>query len=392
MVHEGRKAFVCQETNDDGTSCNAGFDTAGKLSTHSGRVHGAKRYWCTVCPPSSSTIDASLSIPAESPSFSTYAALQSHIKTVHPPTCQDCGLQLSTARELAQHLELHHSTQTLSERQKHICPEPSCGRGFTTKGNLKVHIRTVHAGEKRFVCGTTPISELHNIGDWAGLDGCGEEFGTKGNLETHIRGVHLGVDRSLKAKRKAKKRGSGGKKRQMTAPTGGEGGERSEMIKRLTGAGYSDDPTRTIPCVLAPQCGFRFAREYDRDVHLRSKHGLTEGQARELLLLGGADPGSGVNEGYGYAAAAPVTAAAVGDGTGYVEGVFGTAPVPVSGSWGLEEAIEQTGRNGGPFWVGGVGRDWSQDEASDLGERDGEWEADEVVMGGEEVCIDPILR
>ena len=51
----------------------------------------------------------------------------------------------------------------------------TCGKVFTTKGNLKKHVQTVHLGKKNFKCDT-----------------CGKAFGEAGNLNRHVQTIHLG--------------------------------------------------------------------------------------------------------------------------------------------------------------------------------------------------------
>jgi general transcription factor IIIA len=250
-AHEGKAAFVCEEPGDDGQQCGAGFDTAGKLKVHKGREHGSEQYRCTICEqaPSQDT----------EYSFGTYSDLQNHNQTVHPPTCASCGLACVSARELKRHAQTHHTdvieTKDLAERQTHVCPEPGCGRGFTKRSNLTIHLKTVHTDEKQFVCGTVDPVALNNVQGWDGIGACGRGFTAKATLEQHVRSAHLGLENSRKRERKERKK----------AP-------KATLVGAMTGTGYEEE-TRNISCMV-PGCGFLFLREYDRDLHLRTRHGF----------------------------------------------------------------------------------------------------------------------
>ena len=154
------------------------FDKAGNLRTHQSRVHSEKRFTCAEC---AENMEAQSSEMADDSakqdvSFPTYASLQNHIRIVHPPKCPECPLVCSTARGLRQHLEIAHGNVTLEERKIYPCTVPGCGQSFTKQGNLTVHVRTVHQGEKRFVCGETDLSKSTKLDGWDGV-GCGKRYG-----------------------------------------------------------------------------------------------------------------------------------------------------------------------------------------------------------------------
>ena len=254
-VHEGKAAYVCEEIGKNGQPCGAGFDTASKLRSHRGRNHGSEQYQCSICEQSQSFGDVKFR-------FATYSDLQEHNSTVHPPTCTECGLQCSSARELRQHFEINHEPSTeqlpLSERRTHHCPGPGCGKSFTKHGNLSVHVKQIHCGKKQFVCGEIEPSKLNNVHNWDGKDACGRGFTAKATLEEHVRTSHLGLPHSRKGKPRGDLKGTSYHK---------------PSAMELVIGGQQYDPNRNIRCLVAG-CDFLFTREYDLDVHLRARHGL----------------------------------------------------------------------------------------------------------------------
>lgn len=281
VVHEGKSPFICQAQDHDGETCGAGFDTAGKLKSHEARLHGSKRFWCTVCSPNGpEMVEESEIQEIEGGAFSTYADLQAHIGIKHPPTCLECGQRCASQRELRKHIEAKHSSQGMDERRTHICPRPGCGRGFTKKNNLTVHIQTVH-GEKRFVCGTVDPRKLNKVGRWDGAGACGTSFTSKSNLEEHIRIAHLGLQRTQKRKRSTDEDDiADTRPPPKKAPI--------SSLLRLTGSGYENESGRYIPCLL-PGCPYRFMRMYDFSVHLSHRHGLLDVEIQSLLSRAGTD-------------------------------------------------------------------------------------------------------
>ena len=183
--HEGRHPYVCELLNENGTKCGAGFDTEGRLESHAGRIHGTKRFVCTVCPRQQKEGILTPNPGENAPVFPSHVALQAHIQNEHPPTCTECGLKCTSKSALKSHVEVLHGGLDVNERKVHVCPEPDCGRAFTKKGNMNAHIQISHAG-KRFVCGVVDPKTLSHVVNWDGSDACGEASTSKRNLERHI--------------------------------------------------------------------------------------------------------------------------------------------------------------------------------------------------------------
>ncbi|KAL9014276.1 MAG: hypothetical protein Q9173_001059 [Seirophora scorigena] len=261
----GKRAYQCESKDEAGILCGQGFDTLGKLNAHEGRVHGGKRFWCSICP-ADPEMDA---LEKHAAGFSTYAVLQDHIKRDHPPQCGICGLVCSSQRELKNHVEVRHDNPTVDERKSHLCPEPDCGRGFTKKGNLNVHIQSAHKA-KKYICGLVGLEALNRIEGWDGLNACAKALSTKGSLENHIRTVHMGV-----GKRRVKSR------KTMTSDSARQQGDFDLNLMMLTGVGYEQHSGRLIACTV-PECDYRFSRSYDLQIHLISRHNFPEQEAKGL--------------------------------------------------------------------------------------------------------------
>ncbi|KAL2007877.1 hypothetical protein VTN00DRAFT_7859 [Thermoascus crustaceus] len=293
MVHLNQKPFPCPHVDPiTGQRCAQAFDTAGHLRAHEARLHTEKRFSCAECSQQRQDARDGLSATettAEAEvSFPTYALLQAHIRSAHPPRCPNCPITCSTSRELRRHLEIAHGDVGLEERKVFPCTVPGCDRSFTKKGNLTVHIRTVHDGEKRFVCGETDLSSSKKVEGWNGQDGCGKRYGSKLALEEHVRTAHLGFQ-NAKAERRQRlglgKSPQGKTKRKPPVPS---------TLAALTGEGYAEETGRHIPCFV-DGCEHRFHRDYDLWVHMSGKHGYSEDDIqnlftqRALLTQGGLD-------------------------------------------------------------------------------------------------------
>ena len=378
-VHDGKNRFVCEELTEDGSTCATAFETAIKLKNHKTRLHVIDKFHCTICKAGSSDTPSN-DIQLTQMAFRTYNALMAHNKEIHPPTCLHCGLQCTTSHSLTTHVEVQHGSLTLSERKTHFCTEVGCGRGFTKRGNLLVHIRTVHALERAFVCGATEPSSLNKVSGWQGIDACERDFTTKANLEEHIRTAHLGLEHSRKGKVKTKSASK--PKKKLKAST----------VGRLSGTAYDEETQRNIPCFRS-YCDFRFSREYDLEIHMQSKHGLAD---FEIQHLRAERDGHGPST-FGYTLAAERDNADA-EAERALDGQFAMASLSAGSDEergrDLADALEEAAVRGGKFWLEGIYNE------NDMGE---EWDRDEQDMrrliGDEgemaeddETMIDPTLQ
>lgn len=189
--HQGLSPFVCAFLDEDSRRCNAGYTTASKLRDHQSRVHGLKRFLCTVC-------------SSQGTWFTTYSALQAHVRQCHPPSCRECGVICATNGALRTHHEIYHASESIDERRHYSCTIHECGAVFTKQGNLNIHMETVH-GDKRFVCGATDLEGYRGIRHSALTTGCGASFTSKARLGDHVKGVHLGQPAKVIGKAKKSK-------------------------------------------------------------------------------------------------------------------------------------------------------------------------------------------
>ena len=277
-VHEGLKPYVCTSivvpekapSEPLEVICNSGFDTAAKLKAHQTRMHSDKRFTCDVCTggANSNSVAADDSTNPAEIWFETYSLLKSHVKTAHPPTCPQCSTILPSPSALSSHIELYHE-MSLTERQSHMCPDPHCERGFTRKGNLVYHVKTVHEKRRDFVCGESDISGSKNIPiDWNTIQGCGSTFLTKGNLVGHFKTAHLDNRRTAK---KVSKRRSGAKVSTAVPPTN----QPSDLVHSLTGGDNEEQP---LSC-LEPLCFMVFYDSNALFTHLEVVHGIFSGES-----------------------------------------------------------------------------------------------------------------
>ncbi|OJD12289.1 hypothetical protein AJ78_07080 [Emergomyces pasteurianus Ep9510] len=295
-VHLNKKPFPCPHIDPvTGHQCTQAFDTAGHLRAHESRLHGGARFACAECTSNTTNEQTSVSTngmanPYQHAVFQTYALLQAHMKSVHPPTCPECTMTCTSARDLRRHLEITHGTVPLEERKIYPCHYPNCGRNFTKRGNLNVHIKTVHEGEKRFICGETDLSNSKKIEGWNAQDkGCGKRYGSKLALEEHVRTAHLGL-KNVKAERRellglnsSSSSSSRSRSRKDATKNRHSQSETPSNLAMLTGEGYVEESGRHIPCLLE-QCAHRFHRDYDLWLHMASRHNLEETDIQILFM------------------------------------------------------------------------------------------------------------
>ncbi|XP_047999039.1 oocyte zinc finger protein XlCOF8.4-like [Leguminivora glycinivorella] len=183
-------------------------------TTQPPRKEGDKRYACTFCPKS----------------FTRIYGLKYHMakhNDIRKHLCPKCGKCFHTASGLRQHSISHQETaqfkcgfcrktyksrQSLKEhfrvahsknRKLFVCV--TCGKSFTAKSTLMMHIRT-HNGEKKFVCQHCPKTytrasylKVHNL-THTGEErprpfvcenkDCDRSFPTKHSLLVHIAHTH----------------------------------------------------------------------------------------------------------------------------------------------------------------------------------------------------------
>lgn len=269
--HLDMKAYACSLIDETtGLPCTAAYNRESALRMHVGRFHSGNRYSCTICSPNEevNSQDGFMS-PAEPVGFPTYSALQAHMAEVHPPTCTMCHKQFASAATLKAHIEISHEGPSRGTHNFR-CTEPGCDRTFTKRGNLNVHVQSVHQKVKRFICGEVDLSKssIPQVKNWDRAGGCGQSFGAKSSLEQHVQTQHLGQKLNRKHIRQAKKQ-----EKKKAAPS---------AASLLTGFGYGGD--RDVACVVSG-CPYRFFRNYELRVHLRgAPHHFSDEQIDEMIL------------------------------------------------------------------------------------------------------------
>ena len=284
------------------------FDTAEKLRAHQRAQHDPTRFSCTVCLDAILAMNVQgddendLEVDTSQAYFPTYALLQAHTAEVHPPTCPHCLSTCSTQRELRRHIETIHGFSDPVEgtilKYEFPCTYPGCNRSFTRRGNLNVHMTTVHKGERAFVCGQTDLSTSKKVPlppNPEQVEYCGRSFTSKNSLEEHVRTVHLGLQ-SRQMERKMKRKAAvddDEKEQQASRKTKVNSAKRTKtVLSNLTGVreaplisedapqhyendSYFENPSFSL---LEPQITDQFAfASHDNDTN----HLVDDGKFRE---------------------------------------------------------------------------------------------------------------
>lgn len=229
------RAYACQEQG-----CTESFDSKPALKRHKEKIHGELKYWCLECGLKTAEDGTQHRV-----GFTTELLLHAHLKKEHQ-NCIFCDFKSSSRWELDQHVDMHHSGKTVTDRKTHACTYEGCDKKFTKKSNLKTHVRSAHEGF-RFVCGEVTLTGADFTG-WTNDQGCGDKFSTKVRLEDHVRFLHLGQERP-----------------KLSRPEGPE--DPNAVIDEISG--FARHVKQTIPC---PECSEKFARYHDLQVHMCHGH------------------------------------------------------------------------------------------------------------------------
>ncbi|XP_059643102.1 transcription factor IIIA-like isoform X1 [Cornus florida] len=147
---EGQKEYICQEIG-----CGKVFKYASKLRTHENSHVKLD------------TVEVFCSEPGCMKHFSNEECLKAHLQSCHVHiTCEVCGTK-QLKKNIKRHLRMHESGGS-SERMK--CNFKGCQHTFSTKSNLRQHVKAVHFELKPFACS---------------IPGCGMRFPFK-----HVRDNH----------------------------------------------------------------------------------------------------------------------------------------------------------------------------------------------------------
>ena len=136
-----------------------------------------------------------------SASFGLKNNLERHIRMTHDETfqpfiCSQCPKNLTTKRTLEKHEQRHirdgikleepgEKTKSKKKyiRKQHWVPSETqvcsqCGKSYTVKQHLDIHIKVIHLKQKEFSCGK-----------------CDKKFGRRSSLSSHLKTKHVDARR-----------------------------------------------------------------------------------------------------------------------------------------------------------------------------------------------------
>jgi len=164
------RPFMCQ-------ICGKCYTSADILRRHI-NVHNEERpYECEIC---SKRFKHRISLKYHVKLHADNKVLESGEKAY---ICHICNTHFDNKYELRKHSRIHDPDRLLplEERKRHACEQ--CGKRFTQKSNLGLHVRLKHSSQDG--------SEVQALRRVACSD-CGKWFSKKSNLKAHMR-LHTGL-------------------------------------------------------------------------------------------------------------------------------------------------------------------------------------------------------
>ncbi|KAF6760174.1 transcription factor iiia [Ephemerocybe angulata] len=248
--HNHLRAHICDAHAPPGTKpcrcdhegCEKSFDTNQHLKTHK-KTHNTKRYTCVQ--------GTCLVQSGDEPKyFPTWTALQHHIRTAHPPSCNhpSCnGRVFASHKGLRSHQKLHDQRDDDTDDRPAKkprrggdlgrdwkCEFEDCDKDFKSKKALTTHQNVTHMGKRDFVCSD-----------------CNKAFGYKHLLQRHTAKIHSvpsdGHDESEHS----------GKDREASESSDDEEEEDfTQQIDLITGKAYADQSKAKLERAAAFSCPF----------------------------------------------------------------------------------------------------------------------------------------
>eukprot|EP00092_Neocalanus_flemingeri_P017324 GFUD01018737.1.p1 GENE.GFUD01018737.1~~GFUD01018737.1.p1 ORF type:complete len:886 (+),score=196.54 GFUD01018737.1:76-2733(+) len=206
FVHEKDLPFKCKKS-----SCKTRFSSKHALHKHMESVHEGKRFECPLCLKMVTSLRNHTRIvhekirahecPLCQKTFQSRPHLRNHVTRVHlglKDECPECG-------RLVQDLKNHRN---FVHKKVANFPCDQCDRKCITSTALKIHMSSVHLGEKiecpecgEKVCKVylqQHIRKQHQVREKFKCDECGKPFTCRSYLAKHIQRVHMEVRQKCK--------------------------------------------------------------------------------------------------------------------------------------------------------------------------------------------------